>query len=1029
MRLSFIVHPYEKRFMLSVLLVAVLAIYFWTQSRYPALDEKAMMSGAIQLEDPISFEATWQVLPEYPVWKKISYSTVNWIMTNRKGMTFGVLFGAAFLTLFGYLRQRSFRGGFANSAFGLALGAPLGVCVNCAAPIARGLYTGGARAEATLSAMIASPTLNIVVLTMLFSIMPFYMAVAKVGLSLLMVLIAVPIICRFLPKEQLQVENADACTVPLGRSGIMPESETVFEAVWQFVRNYAANLWFIVRVTVPLMLLAGFLGAVVATLVPVEMLETSRFGILTVAGASLIGTFLPVPIAFDVVVSGALLSGGLDHGLTMTLLFTLGIFSIYSYFIVATGISMRAGTILGAVVIVVGILAGLGANSYQKWQTQRALDILTGFDLSFVNSAHADEAEFYREFAQGNEIIAISRRPHTERSTASETPFTRTEAWHLGIDKPLEFSFRDMWPPFWEGRSIAAGDYDNDGDPDVVFASTERGLYFYKNDGTGNFTADEIPIGKLKDEPVFNAALVDVDNDSWLDLFITTYQSGNFIMRNRNGSFDASDLQPVINQEDAMLSLAATFGDVDRDGDLDLALGNWAAGWYRRIPGEESRNRIVFNEDGKLTGEKFAELPGLPGETLSMVFSDINGDGATDLLEGNDFEMPDYFYMGDGKGGFTPITRAEGVIPMTTTTTMAIKTADLHNDGVPEIYVAQIAGRSSGVSKKLKMRSLEYYCDAVEREADRAACEKNMAIKSWYKSGNNFDPTYASKCQGLEGKYQAECKGMLVKDLAIQNRDPAICGLVPKDQPRTRALCDIHFRKFQAPTEAQIDETVPQILRRNVLLVRGDGGEYAEKAEEQGLDVGGWSWDTKIADLDNDGFQDVYIVNGTWVPNEVSPSNLFFRNNGHGGFTEETGPFGLEDYLITAAAAVFDFDNDGDLDIITVPVNGPTMAFINNSSSGNSIAFELRDSVGNHYGIGARVEIRYGGDGRMQTRELQLGGGFMSFDAPVASFGLGDENQIDSVTIAWADGTESVIDEALEAGSVYRIARQMLAAN
>jgi hypothetical protein len=57
---------------------------------------------------------------------------------------------------------------------------------------------------------------------------------------------------------------------------------------------------------------------------------------------------------------------------------------------------------------------------------------------------------------------------------------------------------------------------------------------------------------------------------------------------------------------------------------------------------------------------------------------------------------------------------------------------------------------------------------------DLAACQKNMQIKSWYKSGNNFDPTYAKNCQQLSGRYQAECKAMLVKDLAIQRRDASI---------------------------------------------------------------------------------------------------------------------------------------------------------------------------------------------------------------------------------------------------------------
>ncbi len=199
------------------------------------------------------------------------------------------------------------------------------------------------------------------------------------------------------------------------------------------------------------------------------------------------------------------------------------------------------------------------------------------------------------------------------------------------------------------------------------------------------------------------------------------------IVRNDRGTFDFEGVMPVANRADAMLSLALTFGDVDRDGDLDAVLGNWAAGWYRRIPGEELRNRVVFNEAGEMSGGTFAELSGLPGETLSILLSDIDMNGTPDLLVGNDFELPDYVYMGDGQGGFAPITRNEGMIPHTTNTTMAIKTADLHNDGMPELYFAQIAGRSSGVSSTLKMQDLALYCDAITRDADRALCETNMA--------------------------------------------------------------------------------------------------------------------------------------------------------------------------------------------------------------------------------------------------------------------------------------------------------------
>ena len=621
-------------------------------------------------------------------------------------------------------------------------------------------------------------------------------------------------------------------------------------------------------------------------------------------------------------------------------------------------------------------------------------------------------------------VLAVSANPFNPRSAAAETGFTRREAWRIGVDRPLEFSMDDMWPPFWEGRSVSAGDIDGDGDNDLVFASTEAGLYRYANDGAGRFERIEEDLGRFADMPVFNAALVDLDDDGWLDLFLATYQEGNWAVRNNGGVFDFAGAQEVANREDAILSIALAFADIDGDGDLDAALGNWAAGWYREIPGEESRNRILFNDGSGLDGESFIDLPGLPGETLTILLSDLDQDGAADLIVGNDFEIPDAYYFGDGEGGFAQIMRADGLVPMSTDTTMALKSADLDNDGGFEIYAAQIAGRAQSVSERLKMQPIAQYCDVIERESDRAICDLNMEIKDWYRSGNQLDPSNSARCAELQGEYRDECRAMMMKDLAIQSDNPDLCALILTSQPRARQLCEIHFRPFQRPSRAQFEANIPFIRHRNVLLHPVEGRRYEETAEQSGLEVGGWSWDVKIADFDNDEWQDVYVVNGTWVPNEVTPSNLFFHNQGEGRFVEASEPFGLEDYLMTAAAAQLDIDHDGDLDILTVPVNGPVAAFINNSQSGAAIAFELRDELGNHFGVGARIEIVYGDEGeRRQVREIQTGGGFMSFDAPVAHFGLGPHERVRETRIHWPSGGFSVIEDPLEAGALYTITR------
>ncbi len=1031
---KFIIPPFQKRFFLALLLIAVLAYLFWTGSRYPSLDEKAVMSGAIQLEDSLSFEAKFAVDAGMGLAERIFWTTLNWIDTNLKGMTFGVLFAAAFLTALSYLRTKSFRGGFSNALLGMVIGTPLGVCVNCAAPIARGMYTGGLRAETTLAAMIASPTLNVVVLTMLFSLLPVYMALTKIAFSLVVILLAVPLICRTLPRREIapgpaislptQDWTLGAALTQSARAADDARPEHVVKAARAVIGSYLRNLWYILRMTVPLMLLAGLLGATAATLLPQGLILGLEFSLLALLAIAVVGLFLPVPIAFDVVVTGALLTAGLEQGYVMALLFTLGSFSVYSFFIVAQAMGGRAAWMMAGAVLALGVVAGLGAQGYHTWQSDRALRMLLGDARPSAHMPWAAQAA--TTTADPEPQITVTTTPFAARSPADATPFTRIEALQVGIDKPLEFSFADMWPPFWEGRSLASGDIDRDGDLDLVVASTEAGLYLYENDGTGQFSRVALDLGPLTRLPVFNAVLADVDNDGWRDLILATYREGNFVWRNRLGQFAGAPTR-IAMPDDHVLSLALSLADADRDGDLDLALGNWAAGWYRRVPGEESRNAILWNDaasGGGTFGTRTTALPGIPGETLSILFSDIDGNGTADLLVGNDFEVPDYVYLGDGAGGFTAITHADARLPHTTTTTMSIKTADLLNDGTPDLYFAQIAGRSSGVSDTLKMQPLSHYCDAIADAQAKATCAANMDIKHWYKSGNQFDPTYAGKCQTLAGRAQAECKAMLVKDLAIQRNDAAICRLIPLGEPRARSYCDLHFLPARPITAAESDAAVPQILRSNVLLEReGDGDSYTDTAEARGLEVGGWSWDTKIADFDNDGWQDVYIVNGTWVPNEVSPSNLFFHNNGDGTFTEASGPFGLEDYLMTAAATAFDIDNDGDLDMVTHPVNGPLVLFRNAGQTGRAIAFELRDHVGNRDGIGARLRLADDSP-RIQSREIVLGGGFMSFDAPRVHFGLGDQDAATRAEITWPDGQTTVIDGPLQAGALYTVTRR-----
>ena len=108
----------------------------------------------------LASRAAFEIQGGDPVWATHRLHHAHWLQTNEKGMLFGVLLGAGLLVLLNMLQSRGVKSSWGNTLLGMAMGAPLGVCVNCAAPIAKGVHHAGARLETTLAAMVSSPTLT-----------------------------------------------------------------------------------------------------------------------------------------------------------------------------------------------------------------------------------------------------------------------------------------------------------------------------------------------------------------------------------------------------------------------------------------------------------------------------------------------------------------------------------------------------------------------------------------------------------------------------------------------------------------------------------------------------------------------------------------------------------------------------------------------------------------------------------------------------------------------------------------------------
>src|SRR4051812_35343803 len=181
----------DSRFVITGALIATICAIFWLGSRYPSLQSKAGADPDESLSTPLGFESHWKEPRADQKVERILWVAAEWGITNKQGMTFGLLLAAALLTAVPLLPRP--RGGkFAGSVQGMLMGAPLGVCINCAAPIGQAMLKGGSRVEVALATMFASPTFNVIVLGMLLTMFPWYLAALKVAASLVMVLVVVP---------------------------------------------------------------------------------------------------------------------------------------------------------------------------------------------------------------------------------------------------------------------------------------------------------------------------------------------------------------------------------------------------------------------------------------------------------------------------------------------------------------------------------------------------------------------------------------------------------------------------------------------------------------------------------------------------------------------------------------------------------------------------------------------------------------------------------------------------------------------
>jgi hypothetical protein len=213
-----------------------------------------------------------------------------------------------------------------------------------------------------------------------------------------------------------------------------------------------------------------------------------------------------------------------------------------------------------------------------------------------------------------------------------------------------------------------------------------------------------------------------------------------------------------------------------------------------------------------------------------------------------------------------------------------------------------------------------------------------------------------------------------------------------------------------------------EVLFGNACFRNEGGGKFTEVSDRAGLETF-WPWGIAVGDFDNDGYEDVFVPSGMGYPFYYWP-NYLLMNQGDGTFHDRAAELGIEPpprginlpgrikrqpaARSSRCAVTGDFDGDGRLEIVTNNFNDQPYYFKNQFPPRNYVAFRLQGTRSNRDAVGAVVRLYQGG--KVLTRQVQGGGGYLAQSSRTVHFGLGDEARVERVEVTWPSGLRQTLD-------------------
>ncbi len=557
--------------------------------------------------------------------------------------------------------------------------------------------------------------------------------------------------------------------------------------------------------------------------------------------------------------------------------------------------------------------------------------------------------------------------------------------------------------------------------PSTLFSKIEpeqSGLHF------NNQLVENDSINIMDNEFVYNGAgvaLGDLNGDGLDDIFFAGNQVDNKLFLNKgNLKFEDISQKAQIGKPDSLFwSSGVSIVDVNADGKKDIYVCNT---FYKD---SLRRKNLLYihqgiNDAGIPEFKEMGEAYGIADYTYSShsQFFDYDNDGDLDLFIG--------------------VNRIEGIDPTEfrpleddgTSMSRDKLYENQWNDSLQHPYFVD-------VSEKAGIRYHGYSHSTLINDFNEDGWLDIYVANDFLSNDlmyiNNQDGTFTNRAGEVFQHFSLSSMG---SDLADIDNDGRMDIYTTEMQP----YYNKRKKLFQGPSSYQKEIFTKkygyenQYARNTMQLnlginpetgnpIFGDMGMYA------GVQETDWSWAPLFADLDNDGWQDLFITNGfpkdvtdrdfgdfritasrlvsketliAAIP-EIKIPNFVFKNQGDLGFKDVTQEWGLNFGTYSSGAAYGDLDNDGDLDLVINNINEPVLLLRNNldqiASNNNYLRLQLIGKDENPAAIGAVVELHT--KGMIQKKSVLSGRGYLSQPENILHFGLGNASVADSIIIHW----------------------------